>query len=46
MTEWKLRTVRIIENTEEGEFRIIDKNSLFKLLFQGDRQGLNRESRY
>lgn len=35
MTEWKLRTVRIIENTEEGEFRIIDKNSLFKLLFSG-----------
>lgn len=35
VTEWKLRTVRIIENTEEGEFRIIDKNSLFKLLFSG-----------
>lgn len=35
VTEWKLRTVRIIEDTEEGKFRIIDKNSLFKLLFSG-----------
>lgn len=31
MTEWKLRTVRIIKDTEEGEFRIIDEDSLLLL---------------
>lgn len=47
MTEWELRTVRIIEDTEEGAFRIIDKNCLYlSYYFQGARQGLNRESRH
>lgn len=47
VTEWKLRTVRIIEDTEEGEFRIIVKNCLYlSYYFQGGRQGLNRESRH
>lgn len=45
--DWKLRTARIIEDTEEREFRIIDKNCLYlSYYFQGGRQGLNRESRY
>lgn len=48
VTEWKLRTaVRTIEDTEEGEFRIIVKNCLYlSYYFQGGRQGLNRESRH